>query len=101
MSAANDPPPYRLTLVGNVREDIKRLAMEADLLGKKQAFLSALLAAEKRLERDPAEFGELRYSLANGVLQCHIGALRPVAVQFAIHEERRDVLVLKIQLLGS
>ncbi|MBI2807602.1 MAG: hypothetical protein HYX68_21690 [Planctomycetes bacterium] len=102
MSAeGDDPQPYRITLVGTVREETKRLAKVAASVGKKIAFLDALKAIEARLSGDPSQFGELRYHLANGEFACHIGAISPVAIQFAIHQGRRDVLILKISLLGS
>ena len=91
---------YRLTLVGDVPTGIRNLAKAAALRGKKQAYLDALLAIEKRLSADPIQFGECGYRLLKGDLQCHIGAIQPVAVQFAIHEARREVFVLKIFLPG-
>jgi hypothetical protein len=90
----------RVTLVGDVSDEIKRLAKEAASLGKKQAYLEAWLAIEKRLSSDPTQFGECRFRLLKGDLLCHIGAIQPVAVRFAVHEKSRNVFVLKVFLLG-
>ena len=93
--------PYRLTLVGDVAKEIKSLAQQAALFGKKRAYLDAWLAIEKRLANTPTDFGEYCFSLLKGDMLCHIGAIQPVAVRFAIHEKSRDVFVLKVFLLGS
>jgi len=100
MTAAGNEP-YRLTLVGEVREEIKRLGKAAASSGKKQSYLDAWLTIEDRLSSDPCEFGECSFHLLKGELRCHIGAIRPVAVRFAVHENNRDVFILKVFLLGS
>ena len=34
-------------------------------------------------------------------MRFHIGAIQPAAVQFAIHEESPNVILLKVYLLGA
>jgi hypothetical protein len=79
---------------------IRKLAVESASRGQKQACHDAFQLIQNRLSTHPGRFGERRYSLLKGELPCHIGAIRPVAVHFAIHEERRVVFVLKEFLLG-
>lgn len=63
--------------------------------------MEAWLAIEKKLQTDPLHFGEVCYHLLNGELRCHIGAIKPVALEFGIHEAKRIVLVRKVILLGT
>lgn len=93
-------PPFRISSSARVNQQTRELAELAASLGKKQAFLAALREIVKRLRNDPFEFGECRYSLPNGKMRCHIGAIQPAAVQFAIHEESPNVIILKVLLLG-
>ena len=101
MNPPDNDPGYRLTLVDDVPSAIRRLAKEAASVGKRQAYLDALQTIEARLATNPLQFGECRYRLLMGQLSCQIGAIKRVAVQFAVHEERREVFVLKVFLLGS
>ena len=102
MSAADNgsPVPYKVEISGVIKTEIKRLANLAATAGQKQAYLDAWLAIEKRLQSDPLQFGECCYHLAKGKLRCQIGVVSPVAVEFAIHEEKHTVVLLKIFLLG-
>ena len=99
MSAGDEP--YRISLLGNVPAEIRRLAGVAASLGKKQAYLDAWLDIEKRISSAPSGFGELRFNLLKGELHFHVGAVRPVVVNFAFHEKERVVFVLEIFLLES
>ena len=101
MSDSGTAQPYRVALIGDVPAVIRRLAAEAALRDIKQVYLDAFRAIQQRLANDPAHFGERRYTLLNGELPCYIGAIRPVAVHFGIHEEQRAVLILKVFLMGS
>ena len=93
--------PYHVTLIGDVPASIWSLAKKAAPLGKKRAFLDAFRIIQERLSRDPGQFGEQRYTLSKNEMPCHIGAIQPVAVQFAIHEEKRAVFIFKVFLMGS
>ncbi len=101
MSEPGNKPPYHITLVGDLPLTIKKLFKEAAALGKQQVYRDAWRAIERQLMTAPLEFGEKRYRLLKGQLSCHIGAIRPVAVQFAVHEERHEVFLLKAFLLGT
>lgn len=98
----NEPrPPFRISSSAEVDQHVKQLAEFAGALGKKKAFLGALREIVTRLKSAPFEFGECRYRLAHGKMRCHIGAIQPAAVQFAIHEESANVILLNVFLLGS
>jgi hypothetical protein len=59
-------------------------------------FALAVRAAEWMLDelaRTPIEFGESRANLPALELQMRLAFVRPLAVQFAVHEEKRMVFV--------
>ena len=78
-----------------------RLAKLAASMAQQQQYFDAWLAIDKRLQYEPLGFGECCYHLAQGKLRCHIGAIQPVAVEFAIYEEQHSVILLKVFLMGS
>jgi hypothetical protein len=98
----NQPkPPFRLGSSAKLNQEIRELAKLAESLGKKRAFLKSLRQITTRLKHAPFTFGECRYHLAESKLRFQIGAISPVAVHFAIHEESPNVILLKVHLLGS
>ncbi len=83
-----------------IKAEIKTLAKQAAALGQQQAYFDAWLEIEKRLQSEPLQFGECHYYMSKGKLRCHFGVVGPVAVEFAIHEGKRAVVLLKVSLLG-
>lgn len=94
-------PPYRLSSSAEVNQQVRELAEVAQAMGERRDFLKALRQITTRLRHAPFQFGECRFRLPGGKLAIHIGAIQPAAVQFAIHEESPNVILLKVLLLGS
>lgn len=101
MTSNGPSPPFQIGMSAKVADQIKAIAQQADALGQKQPYLEALRIIERRLRENPFDFGECRFHWSNIDSRCHIGAVRPVAVQFAIHEIQPVVLLLRVFLLGS
>ena len=98
----NTPQPsYKISSSAKLNDEVRELAKLAATLGKKTAFLQSLRKIIDRLQNAPFNFGECRYRLPFKNVYCCIGAIQPVAVQFAIREESHDVIILKVLLLGS
>jgi len=93
--------PFRVKISGAaLAHQIKVLATTASTMGVKKEFLTSLAAIHQRLSKDPLGFGEPRFQTHNPNFMCRIGAMKPVAVHFAVHEELRLVLVLRVFLMG-
>lgn len=92
---------FRVILSGALRQDIRLLAKIASAMGVKAAFLSSLVAINQRLRNDPLGFGEQRFRTSNPDFNCRVGAIQPVVVQFAVHEQLRFVWVVKVFLMGA
>ena len=97
----NPSPPFHIAISGKVAAEVASLAAQADTRGKKKAFLLSLRKIVERLRANPYDFGECRYRLPSGKMPCHIGAIQPAAVHFAIHEESSNVILLRVFLMGS
>lgn len=101
MSAADSgSKKYRVEASSFIKSEIASLAQRAAAMGQLKAYCDAWLEIEKKLARDPLSFGECRYHLAKGDLRCHIGAIRPVAVEFGIYQAKNGVILMKVFLLG-
>ena len=85
------PLPFRISSTSILNEEVQQLIKAAIERGNKHAVLQALRQIVDRLISNPHEFGECRYRLPLGKLSCHIGAVAPIAVRFAIHKESRTV----------
>jgi hypothetical protein len=92
---------YRVSSSGNINDEVRELIELSISLGIKNDFLQSLRKITLRLQTAPFEFGECRYRLPFKNVHCCIGAIQPVAVQFAIREESRDVMILKVILLSK
>lgn len=79
-------PLFRVSLSGELVKEIKRLAEVARLRGIKAEFVSSLTSIQQRLRDDPLVFGEHRFSAKIMNFKCRIGAIKPVAVHFAVHD---------------
>src|ERR1700722_15302178 len=93
--------PFQVSVSGEVAQEIKGCAKVAASMGMRALFISSLEAIYQRLRHDPLDFGERRFGAKTLKLSCHIGAIRPVAVQFAVHEELRLVFLVKVILMGA
>ncbi len=98
---AKSDPPFRIGSSARTNQELRERVEFAATLGKHKEFLRALRQIMTRLQNAPNDFGECRYELHKGKMRCHIGVLAPAAIHFAIHEESRNVIVLRVFLLGS
>jgi len=55
----------------------------------------------RRLQSTPSIFGDFIQDLVLLRLQIRAAAVHPLMVQFAVHEEKSIVFIMKIQLLSS
>ena len=92
--------PFQVSLSGEVAQEIKYCAQVASSMGIRASYISSLDAIQKRLRYDPSVFGERRFGSKTLKLTCYVGAIRPVAVQFAVHDELRLVFVVKVILMA-
>ena len=73
----------------------------AKAAGKAAQLETAAFEFERRLRTDPHGFGELKYTLRTLGAPVHVGFVRPLAVEFSIHDEEHYVFVKRIEIMAS
>ena len=90
------PKPFRVSISGKVAAEIAALGKQAMQDGWFGEFQTALLEIERRLRTDPLAFGEQISDLAALKLIVHVRLVPPLVVRFAIHQEKRFVVVMSL-----
>lgn len=70
-------------------------------MGQGADFLDAFKDIVRRLETDPFDFAEPLFRLPNLKLRVRHGSVRPLVVDFAIHDDEAIVFVKGLKLLGE
>jgi hypothetical protein len=98
VSTASDPLPYRVAYSERVRQRLLALADVARERGDGEAFVAALKEFHRRLGLYP-QFGEPLVDLKQEAGQVWVGVVRPLALRYAIFDERRVVMVAALPVL--
>lgn len=102
MPAARYPSPkYTVEISAAIAGTIRQLHEQAVREQRGKLFVTALSECTTRLEEDPRSFGEPMYRLPLLQLQVRHGAVRPLFIDFAVHDERPLVFIRKVQLLAA
>lgn len=97
-SSGSGPMPYRVVYSERVRQRLLALADVARERGDGEAFVVALKEFHRRLCLYP-QFGEPLADLAQELGQFWLGIVRPLAIRYAVFDERRVVMVAAIPVL--
>jgi len=98
-SSANGERSYRVGFSDLIRQELRRLVRRAVREGRGAQFHEALRIILSRLASNPKDLGEPLYRLANLHLQVRQVAVRPLVVDFAVHEDRPVVFIKTVALL--
>jgi hypothetical protein len=90
--------PYRVVYSERVRQRLRMLADEAAQRGDGEAFAAALKEFHRRLTIYP-QFGDPLLDLTEGQGQIRTAIIRPLALRYGVHEDRRLVLVVALPVL--
>jgi hypothetical protein len=98
----DDADDYRVDRLVAVTEQIHELAAKAAAKGRQPEFVETLKSILAELTKKPLEWGDPEYrTRKRGGIVCH-RARPPLFVQFAVFEEERVVMILKLRgLPGS
>lgn len=99
MSSQGNGQRYQITFSGFLAQEMKRLHSLAKEAGMGEAFVEALEQAVFRMQHDPWGFGELTRRVKKPPLSVHVRTIRPLIIEFAIHEEKPIVLIKRVGLL--
>jgi len=80
---------------------LKRIQRQAKTQGRGEQVLSAIRTIYHWLSHDPIEFGEPLYRLPSLRLQVRHGVIRPLLIDFAVHEVQPLVFIKGVTLLSQ
>jgi len=100
-SSTNGERSYRVEFSGLIRRELRKLLRHAVWQGRGPQFREALRTILNRLTNDPNSLGEPLYRLAALRLQVRQVAIRPLVVDFAIHDDYPFVFIKTVALLPA
>lgn len=95
---ADGPSPYSVTYSERVRDVLVRLGRTARDRGDGEPFVAAVREFHRRLCVYP-QFGDPLIDLRETVGHIRIGVVPPLAMRYAVLEERRLVIVAAVPVL--
>ena len=90
------PVLYHISISGDLVQHLKTLRKRAQAVDLGNAYDEALRFAVFRLQHDPWGFGELIGDLKNMNLKIHVGVIKPLLFEFAIHETKPIVFIKRV-----
>ncbi len=99
MASKGNGQHFKITFTGLLAPELKKLHERAKEAGLGDAVVEALETAVFRMQHDPWELGELVRTVKKPPLKIHVAVVKPLVIEFAIHQEKPVVLIKRIQLL--
>jgi len=90
---------YRVSQSEALLAKFRKLAEQAKSENRLVAFVKAARWIAEELSRTPSEFGESSEYLANAMIQIRRAFVRPLYVEYGVHEHTRSVFLRKFVLL--
>jgi hypothetical protein len=98
-SSTNGERSYRVGFSGLIRQELRKLLRQAVWEGRGPQFHEALRNIFDRLVSDPKHLGEPLYRLTTLRLQVRQVAVRPLVIDFAVHDDYPLVFIKTVALL--
>jgi hypothetical protein len=98
--AASNGESVEIVCSGAIAKALRQIQQQATSEGRGEAVLSAIRIIHSRLEKDAASFGEPRYRLPILRLNVRQAVVGPLAVEFAVHDDKPIVFIKGVKLLG-
>lgn len=93
-------PEFSVNMSSATRERLTELQLRAATDGLRAQFLAALRMILDRLRADPTSYGEELFDLKVMQLTIKVAVEYPVAVEFGVYTESRQVLVRSFRYLA-
>jgi hypothetical protein len=101
LPSENHGQSYEVYASGAIAKALRQIQRQAVQEGRAEEVLSAIRRIEQRLRQDPFGFGEPLYRLPALRLQVRCSLVRPLAVDFAVSEDKPLVFLKSVQLLAK
>ena len=99
--SSNGQTLYKLRHLPSVTDEIKSIANDLALHGRKAEFLSAMTAVVAKLQKEPTVWGDPEYNLHHPGGCIYHGIMKPVIVKYAVFEHEKTVLLLNVRILAN
>src|SRR5690242_13289328 len=90
---------YRVLSSALIKESFRKLYKQARQESRADAFMQAARQIGQQLMQNPVEFGEPLYRLPALRLEVRHGAVGPLLIYFAVHEDKPLVFIKSVTLL--
>jgi len=90
---------YTVHASGAIADSIRRIQRRAKREGRGDKVVATLSQIYERLQQDPSTLGEPLYRLSALRLEVRTCVVRPIVVNFAVHETKPLVFIKGIRLL--
>lgn len=97
---SGSPAKYTVSQPAHVTEQFLQIVALAELQGCGNVVLDACRYTMDELADDPLHLGESRGSFPHLQLELRMAFAPPVSVQFAIHEQSRQVFIRRFAMRG-
>jgi hypothetical protein len=97
--SSNGDPYYGVHCSKATLDSIKLLHNKASDLDIGEQFVDAIRTINERLRYEPIRFGEPLYHLPTKEGLVCLGSVAPLAVRYAVYEDKRLVFILRVWLL--
>lgn len=94
-------PPWQVHSSGAINNELRRLQRRAAGEGRGEQMLTALRHIAQLLHRAPNTIGEPVFRLPELRMQVRTVVVRPLAVDFAVCEDRPLVFIKRVSLLAK
>jgi hypothetical protein len=95
-----EPAEYDVQMSQRTMTEVKQLHAQAAAAGKGVRFIAAFRQIIEQLRTTPLTFGEVLYHLPALRLVVCQGAVAPLLVDYAVHEDRPVVFIRGIRVLS-
>ncbi|SRR5229473_5529422 len=100
-SSTNGEHLYQVGFSGLIRQELRKLLRQAVWEGRGPQFHEGLRSIFHRLASAPKDLGEPLYRLTTLRLQIRQVAVRPLVIDFAVHDEYHLVFIKTVALLAD
>jgi len=97
--SSGEDDEFRVSMSSLISAEIRRLQRLATEEGRRTEFLIAFRSISERLRVSPRELGEPFQDMDKAHLQLRHVLLRPVYMEFAVHETERIVFIRTVKYL--
>jgi hypothetical protein len=92
---------FQLVVSGAVLQSLKDLLARAAAVGLDDVVIQAVKQTRQQLTYDPFGFGEPIYRLQHLRLEVRMAVVSPLAVQFAVHQDKPLVILRSVTPLSG